>query len=133
MRGGSSFTFESVELMDYKIHETNLKIGGSYIESPEWLKNKGATINPKNKKDDKCFQYALTLALNYNKIKKKSLFKKIKREDLGFLSHQTDWKNFEQNIESIALNVLVASQYCEEITLLYKLEHNFELENNVVL
>ena len=50
MRGGSSFTFESVELMDYKIHETNLKRGGSYIESPEWLKNKGATINPKNKK-----------------------------------------------------------------------------------
>ena len=50
MRGGSSFTFESVELMDCKIHETNLKIGGSYIESPEWLKNKGATINPKNKK-----------------------------------------------------------------------------------
>ena len=29
-------------------------------------------MNPKNKKDDKCFQYALTLALNYNKIKKKS-------------------------------------------------------------
>ena len=28
-----------------------------------------ATINPKNK-DDKCFQYALTVALNYQNIKK---------------------------------------------------------------
>ena len=31
-------------------------------------KNKKTTINPKNKKDDKCFQYALA-ALNYQKIK----------------------------------------------------------------
>ena len=136
MRGGSSFTFESVELMDYKIHETNLKRGGSYIESPEWLKNKGATINPKNKKDDKCFQYALTLALNYNEVKKKELekiFKKIKREDIDFLSHQRDWKNFEQNNESIALNVLFASQNSEEITLVYKSEHNYNRENNALL
>ena len=28
------------------------------------LKNKTVTINPKNN-DDKCFQYALTVALNY--------------------------------------------------------------------
>ena len=107
MRGGSSFTFESVELMDYKIHETNLKRGGSYIESPEWLKNKGATINPKNKKDDKCFQYALTLALNYNKIKKKSQKKYFKK--LNVLSHQRVQKTKQQNNESIALNVLFSS------------------------
>ena len=72
MRGGSNFIFESVELIDYNLHKISLKTEKLYIESPEWLKNKGATINPKNKKDDKGFQYALTLALNYNKIKKKS-------------------------------------------------------------
>ena len=72
MRGGSNFIFESVELIDYNLHKISLKTEKLYIESSEWLKNKGATINPKNKKDDKCFQYALTLALNYNKIKKKS-------------------------------------------------------------
>ena len=43
--------------------------GGSYIDSPEWLKNKKTTINPKSN-DDKSFQYALTVALNYEKIKK---------------------------------------------------------------
>ena len=136
MKGGSDFIFESVELIDYKLHKISLKREKSYIQSREWLKNKGATINPKNKKDDKCFQYALTLALNYNEVKKKELekiFKKIKREDIDFLSHQRDWKNFEQNNESIALNVLFASQNSEEITFVYKSEHNFERENNVVL
>ena len=42
----------------------------SYIKSPDWLVNKGATINPRNKNDNKCFQYVITIALNYNKIKK---------------------------------------------------------------
>ena len=40
--------------------------GGSYIDFPKWLKNKKATINPKNN-DDNCFQYALTVGLNYKK------------------------------------------------------------------
>ena len=71
MRGGSDFIFESVELIDYHLHKISLKRGKSYIESSEWLINKGATINPKNKKD-KCFQYALALVLNHNEIKRKS-------------------------------------------------------------
>ena len=35
------------------------------------MKNKKATISPINKKD-KCFQYAVTVALNYEQIKKRS-------------------------------------------------------------
>ena len=37
---------------------------------PQWLKNEKATINPKNN-EDKCFQYAVIAALNYQNIKKK--------------------------------------------------------------
>ena len=48
---GSDFNFESLDLMDYKLHKVSLKRGGSYIKSPEWLINKRATINPKNEKD----------------------------------------------------------------------------------
>ena len=69
------------------------------------------------------FQYALTLSLTYKQIEKKELkniFKKIKHEDTDFLSHQRDWNNFEQNNESIALNVLFASLSNEEIMLAYK-------------
>ena len=46
---GSNFRFESVELMDYKLHKVSLKRGGSYIKSSQWLINKRSTINPKSK------------------------------------------------------------------------------------
>ena len=39
-----------------------------YTDSPDLIKKKKATINPKNA-DDKCFQYAATFALNYEEIK----------------------------------------------------------------
>ena len=58
--------FESVELMDYKLHR-----GGSYIISSDWFANKKTTINPKNKIDDECLQWSTISALNYNEIMKK--------------------------------------------------------------
>ena len=68
MKKGSNFVFNSVDLLYYHLHKISLKRGGSYIDSPKWLKNKGATINPKNE-DDQCFKYALTVPLNNEKIK----------------------------------------------------------------
>ena len=65
---GSKFIRDSVDLLYYHPQKIGLKRGGSYIDSPEWLKNKKATINPKNN-DDNCFQYALTIALNHKQIK----------------------------------------------------------------
>ena len=47
-----------VHLLYYKCHEINPNRGGSYVNSPDSTKkNKKATINPINKKDNKCFQY----------------------------------------------------------------------------
>ena len=66
---GSEFVFDYVESLNYIFHKVDLKRSGSYIETPEWLKNKGATINCQNDDDDdKCFQYAITIALNYDEI-----------------------------------------------------------------
>ena len=67
LRNGSNFVFESVDL-PYHIHKTSLKRGNSYINSPEWVANKKATINPKNE-DDKCFKYYIIVALHHNKFK----------------------------------------------------------------
>ena len=67
-RRGSEFLFYSVDLLYYYLNKTSLRRGKSYIKSPKWLKNKRATINPENKKDDNCFQYALTVALNHQNI-----------------------------------------------------------------
>ena len=41
--------------------------GGLYIDPPGWTKKKKSTIYPKNT-DDKCFQYAVTIVLNYEEI-----------------------------------------------------------------
>ena len=58
---GSHFIFDSVDVLYYDFNKTILSRSGSYIDSPEWLKNKKTTINPQNK-DDRCFQYAGTVA-----------------------------------------------------------------------
>ena len=60
---GSEFAFDYVHLLYYKDHKINPDCGGSYIDSSDWIKNKKATINPINKRDNKCFQYTVTVAL----------------------------------------------------------------------
>ena len=136
MISGSEFIFESLELIDYKLYRVHLRRGGSYIKSPEWLLHKGATINPKNKNYNECLRWSTISALDFNEIMKKefeNIFKKIKHEDKDFSSHKRDWENFEQNNESIAINVLFSSQDSEEIMLVYKSEHNLERENKVMM
>ena len=44
---GSSFTFDRIDLLEYHLHKISLNRGSSYVESSEWLKNEGVTINPK--------------------------------------------------------------------------------------
>ena len=109
---GSEFIFDSVNLLHYHLQKTSLKrTRSSYIDSPEWLKNKKATINPKNN-DDNCFQYALTVALNYQNIKKdpqriskiKPFIDQYNWKEIRFPQHEKNWKNFELNNKSIALN-----------------------------
>ena len=56
-------------LLYYKSHRI-VNCGGSYIDSPDLMKNKKVTINPINKNDNKSFQYAVTVALNHEEIKK---------------------------------------------------------------
>ena len=64
---GSDFELDGVNLLYYDFNKISLNRGESYIVSPKWLKDKKSTINPKNN-DHKCFQYAVTLALNLDNI-----------------------------------------------------------------
>ena len=47
---GSEFVYDSVDVLYYNLNKVSLSRGGSYIDSPKWVKNKRAIINPKNKK-----------------------------------------------------------------------------------
>ena len=79
----SDFAFDGVNFLYYDFNKISIIRGGSYIDSPKWLKNKKSTINPKNN-DYKCFQYAITLALNLEKYITFSvpIKKKIENKDI---------------------------------------------------
>ena len=90
--------------------------------SPDWILSKKATINPKNEKDNECFQWSIISGLNYNKIKGKELKKilKFKRVGIDFSSYEREWEEFEQNNTSVALNILFAPHNSKEVKLAYK-------------
>ena len=126
--------------MYYNFNKVSLSRGGSYIDFPKWLKNKRATVNPKNN-GDKCFQYALTVALNYEQIKdhperiskNKPFIDKYNWKEIDFSSHGKDWKKFESNNKSVALNILYVPHNTEKIRHAYKSKYNLIRENQVVL
>ena len=64
---GSELIFALVQLLYYKCQKINFTCGGLYIDSPDWIRKKKATINPRNRVD-KLFQFAVTVALNYGKL-----------------------------------------------------------------
>ena len=137
---GSSFTFERVDSLYYHLHKISLNRGGSYIDSPEWLKNKGVTVNPKNDDDD-CFKYALTVTLNHEEIgsnpqrisKIKPFINACNWKDIKFTSHSNDWKKFEQNNKTVALNIFFVPYNTKKIRPAYISKYNYKRDNQVVL
>ena len=111
-----------------------------FIESAKWIKDKKSTINPKNN-DNKCFQYAVTVALNHDKINKdpqrisknKPFINQHNWNDIDFRSTGKDWKKFELNNESITLNILYVPYKTKKTCLAYKSKHNLTHENQVIL
>ena len=47
-------------------------VGGSYIELPEYIKNKKACVNIKNT-DEKCFKWAILASKHYHEFKSKKM------------------------------------------------------------
>ena len=101
---GSEFVFDRVDVLYYNLNKISLNRGVSYIDAPNSFKNKKATINPKSN-DDKRFQHAVTVALNYRNIKIKSeRITKIKPfidhfdwKEVSFPSNKNDWKKCKSN------------------------------------
>ena len=93
--------------------QDKFKRGGSYIDSADWSKEKEATINQKIE-DDECFQYVLMVALNFGKIEShpervsniKPLINNYNWKGINCPSKIGDWKMFEKNYLTIALNIL---------------------------
>ena len=139
LRNGSDYTFENVDILAIHFHNIKLKRGKSYIKSPEWISCKKATINPKDK-DNKCFQYSITVALNHQEIENhperisniKPFIDMYNWKIIDFPTGIKDSENFERNSKDIALNILSAPTK-EKINIICKSKYNRKRKYQVVL
>ena len=141
LRTGNNFVFDSIDLTYVKIYKIKAKSGSSYIETPKWISNKKATINPKNTKDECCFAWAITAALHHEDIKKDPqritkltpFVQNYNWKDINFPSEQKDWRTFEKNIRDFALNIMSAHNTKKKLNILYRSQHNNSRKQQVIL
>ena len=136
---GLDFEFDRLNFLYYDFNKISLNRGGSYIDSPKWLKDKKSTINPKNN-DRKCFQDAVTLALNLDNIdnhperisKIKPFIDQYNWKDIDFPSTSKDWRKLELNNE-IALNILYIPHNTRKVQVAYTSKQNLTCDKQVIL
>ena len=135
----SDFEFDGINFFNYNFKKTSIYRGGSYIDSPKWLKDKKSTINPKNN-DLNCFQYAATLALNFDNInnhpekisKIRPFIDQYNWKDIDFPATSKDWKKFELN-NKVALNILYVPHNTKKIQLAYRSKYNLTYNKQIIL
>ena len=138
---GSSFKFDHVGLLEYHLNKISLNRDRSYIKSPEWIKNKGVTINPKNTKDNNCFQCTIIAALNHQNIsrhserisKLKPFINNCNWKSINFPARHKDYSAFERNSGGIALNILYVPYNTKQTRQAYISKHNNECDAQVNL
>ena len=127
---------KEVESITYSF--TNIIVKNTFIESPDWIKNKICTINPLNN-DNKCFQYSVIIYLYNKEIKNnperrskiKPFINNLNWENINFPPEEQDYKTFEMNNKSIALNILQVNE--QKISRFYKSDFNKAREKQVLL
>lgn len=108
---GSNWRFRTI--VNLEVHTVKYKplSGSSYIELPKELATKKAIVNPKNK-DDECFKWAVTRALNPVEDHPERITKDLKKQamkidwkDMGFPVSLKDIDKFEKHNPNISINV----------------------------
>ena len=116
--------------------------GASYIPTPNWIKNKKATINPKNTNDIYCFMYAITIALYHKELGtnperiSKRLIKHIPTlnwDSIDFPASYNDYIIFEKLNDDMALNVLYVPYNQTIIFSEYIPNRNYTVKKQVTL
>ena len=137
----SSYISERVDLSEYHLHKTSLNRGSSYVDSPTWIKNKKVTINPKNTKNNNCFQYAVTAGLNYRNIghhsekiyKLEPFINNYNWDNIDFPAGHKDYSAFDKNNSDIAINTLYVPYKTQAIRQVYVSKHNITLNTHANL
>ena len=104
-------------------------------------KNKGVIVNPKNTKNNNCSQYDIAALLNHKNSNHnleriselKPFINNYNWKDIEFPSQAKDWRKFECNNKTIALNILYVPYKTKEIRRAFISEHNDKRNNQVNL
>ena len=110
----SDYIFRRIYEMTYHCHKVDLIRGSSYIDLPDWVKDKYCCINPNNFYDDKCFQYAVVAALHHAEIdshperitKLEPFINRYNWDGITYPTQINQWSKFEKQNPTVALNVL---------------------------
>ena len=140
-RKGSNFKFSDIEELNIHIHQINLKRGSSYVKTPEWIKNKKATINPYNTNDEYCFAHSIVISLYHEQIGKnpqrnaklRPYCKHFDWTSINFPTGLKEWKEFEKNNPDISLNILSVPFQKEQINIEYASKFNRDRKNQITL
>ena len=109
----------------------------SEFNSSGWLRGKKETIIS----GDNDFENTLDDALNYQNIethperisKLKPYINKYNWEGINFPAGSKEWQKFEQNNDTIALNILYAEKNTKKINIVYKSKYNNKRKKQVIL
>ncbi|WP_215897484.1 hypothetical protein, partial [Acinetobacter baumannii] len=112
----SEYVFNRIVEMYYHCHKVDLTRGSSYVDLPDWLRNKKCCINPKNE-DEECFKWAVIATLHHAEIGKhperiSKLEPYVGRYNWGgieFPTPKNHWVKFERQNPEVALNILYVS------------------------
>ena len=118
----------------------------SQLNSLGWLQGKEEEIINNNNNNDnnninKDFQNALNDSLNYQTVEKdpqripklKPCISKYNWERINFPAGSKEWRKFEQNNDTIALNILYAEKNTKKINIVYKSKYNNKRKKQVIL
>ena len=120
----SEFIFDNVDLLHCKCHKISLDRDGLDIDSPKKYEL--------NNNENKCFQYAVDVALNHEQIenhperifKTKTFINKNDWKEICFPSYKKDWKRFETNNKTTTFNILYVPYNSEKRRPVHISKHN---------
>ena len=119
---GSGWTL--LKIQNLKLHFAELKTlrGSSFVELPEWIKNKKAVVNILNTTDNECFKWCITRAIHpigkhQNKItgKLREQSKIFDWTGVNFPTSFEDISRFQKN-NGISVKVLGSNEETKQIT-----------------
>ena len=141
-RESSSFVYESVEECNIHFHKKDLRRVTSFIDTPEWLKHKKATINLQNVNNVYYFMYAATIALYHSELGKNPgrISKKLdilvhcfNWHDITFPASYEDYTTFERLNSDVPLNVLYVPFEEQNVCPEYISNRNFDIKDQIIL